>query len=272
MRDGLQAMHIVAGRADAFRFPLLFEALRWVPPSLLHATFYGFVVVGTSLLVLRLSSEPLAAVTVACYLLLAGQEPVHGGSIQMWMLVELWSVPFLAGAFLAHRARRWWLAAALVAVAVLIRELNAVVLVGGLLYAQRQRLPRRPWLVATFGCAVAFAVHLQIAAEYVRPHGNDAKLLGTGSLASVASMLDYRPTMPVVAGLLLWALAWWRVRQLGILALVAPLLAVPLLGLLVYRPYWGFVVMPFVVMWSTEAVSEAIHALVARGRRVPVLT
>src|ERR1700730_19097765 len=97
MRDALQSMHIVAGRADAFRFPLLFEFLRCIPGSMLHLCFYAFVGVGASLLVLRLSSEPIAALLVAVYLLVAGQSPAVGGSIRDWLLVGLWAGPGLSG-------------------------------------------------------------------------------------------------------------------------------------------------------------------------------
>jgi hypothetical protein len=259
MRDALQSMHIVAGRADAFRFPLLFEVLRWIPGSMLHLCFYAFVVVGASLLVLRLSSEPIAALLVAVYLLVAGQSPAVGGSIRDWMLVELWAVPVIAGALLAHRRRHWWLAALLVGVAVLIREINAPLLLGGVLYAHRRDLPRKPWMVVLGACGAAFAVHLAVAANYVRPHGTDAALFGSASPTSVFNMLTYRSSIPIALGLLLWGLAWRRVVKLGIVDFAGPLLAIPLLGLVVDRPYWGFLMMPFVVMWSTEALAEVVR-------------
>lgn len=267
-RDGLQSVGIVAGRADAFRFPLFFEIVRWIPPSMLHVAFYAFVVVGTSLVVLRLSSEPLAAVTVAGYLLLAGQQPIRGGSIADWMIVELWTVPLLAGALLAHRRRRWWLAAVLVGVAVLFRETNALLLLGGLLYAQRRDVPRKPWIVVASVCALAFAVHLHVATGYVRPHGTDAPLLGSGSFpSSVLHMLQYRDGLPALFALALWGVAWWRATRLGIVELVGPLLAIPLFGVVVERPYWGFLVMPFVIMWSTEVGVAALRRFAASRRR-----
>ena len=266
-RDAMSATGIVTGRARAFRMPLFFEILRWVPPSMLHATFYAVVVVGTALIVLRLSSEPLAAVTVAGYLLLAGQQPVHGGSIADWMLVELWTVPLLAGALLAHRRRRWWLAAALVCVAAVLREVNAPLLLGGGWYAWRHRASLLPWVTGVAAFLAAFAVHIHVASGYVLPHGNDAPLLGTGRFpSSMLHMLQYHDGVPALLALALWGVAWWRATRLGVVAFVAPMLAIPLLGLFVERPYWGFVVMPFVIMWSTEVGVAALRRFVeSRG-------
>lgn len=259
-RDAMSSTGIVTGRARAFRMPLFFEILRWVPPSMLHATFYVVVVVGTALVVLRLSSEPLAAVTVAAYLLLAGQWPMQGRSVADWMLVELWTVPLLAGALLAHRRRRWWLAAALVCLASVLREVNAPLLIGGAWYAYRHRASLRPWVTGCCAFLAAFALHLWVASGYVLPHGNDAPLLGTGQFPwSVLHMLQYHDGLPTLLALVLWGVAWWRVTKLGIVAFVAPMLAIPLLGVLVERSYWGFVVMPFVIMWSTEAGVAALH-------------
>ncbi|GEM_PF-3393416 len=258
---------IPLGRARAFRLPTVFLVWRMIPPSLLHATFLVLVVGGTSLLALRLTSTPQSAVIVAGYLLTSSQLPTSHGAILSWALVEYWALPLVFASLLAHRAARWWWAAALACLAALTRETTAPLLLGGLLFAQRRKLPRWPWLAMLGVFVSALGVHLIVASGHTVAHGTDAPLLGTGHFpTSVTHMVTYRPVLPLGATLAIWAMAWWRVKQLQLLPLVGPILAIPLLGLFVERPYWGVVVMPFVLMWATELTAGSLRRASSRVR------
>ena len=93
-------------------------------------------------------------------------------------------------------------------------------------------------------------------------HGHEIALLGTGGPDRVASMMGVALRHPLVLGPLIWVLAVVRLatdRELRLLFLFY--LTLPLTGLLVGRDYWGFMVVPFAILWAGEAVCAAVTRL-----------
>jgi hypothetical protein len=241
------------GGPRSFRTPFLFELWRWVPPSLLYATFLAVVVVGTSVLLGRASDHPGAALPVTLYLLVAGRTP--GGTIggtENWMLIELWVVPFLAVSYLGWRRDRPWLAALGAAGAALVRELAFPVLLVGLIVDRRHR---RQWAVATLVAAAGLALHVVLAGRVGSSHGTESDLFGTGAPPNtILAMLMF--AFPATLGVLVWMLGLGRLVRGRRLPPVAAVVGLPLLGLLVDRPYWGLMATPLVLLWAGELVAD----------------
>ena len=111
MRQAFLDGGVTLGRARAFRLPTIFWLWRWIPEGLLYAAFLLVVVVGTTWLMVRLTNHPWAALPVALYLASAGRL-ANTDISELWLLVEFWSVPALAGGVLAWERGRDGLSAA----------------------------------------------------------------------------------------------------------------------------------------------------------------
>lgn len=244
MDKALRATNGPPKTARDFRQPLVFEFWRALPSE--DAIWLAFVVLaGLAGLALAATAEPpLVAPLVVFYMLKAASFDQH-------LLVEMWAAPLLLLAIASWR-HGWYRAAAVCATAaVLVRELSVLLAVGGLL--SRRRDPR-PWAIALAVAVVGVLAHFAFAGHYASSRGTEAPLLGTGGLTSMFDMAGVGFHDRTVAGLALWTIAWLRVRADRELALFSgPLLALPLLGLLADREYWGFVVVPTILLFVLEA-------------------
>jgi hypothetical protein len=143
---------------------------------------------------------------------------------------------------------------------VLVRELAAGLLVGGLAAAQLFRKPRRPWLVAIAAAGAGYGLHTVLTSGHLVKHGAEIALLGTGGPSRAASMMGVALPRPTIIGPLLWAMAVVRLatdKQLRVL--FALYVALPFTGFLVGRDYWGFMVAPFTIMWAGELLWAAVR-------------
>lgn len=260
MRLGFLDGGITLGHARAYRMPTAFLVWRWIPEDVLWGAFLLLVVVAATALLARITPHPWLAMPVACYLLLTGRMP--GGDLtESWLLVEYWSIPLLAGGVVAWQHRRDGLSAALFCGAAMLREISAPVLVFGLIAAHRAGRDRRPWLAALCVFGSSFALHLSVAAARLEPPGNDAVLWGTGTPpSSIVDMATWMLPGPPVLWLAAWGLAVWQAWRRDLFLLLAPVLGLPVLGLFVDRPYWGLVVIPFVLVLAGEAVVDGVNA------------
>lgn len=257
MRQAFLDIDTTIGHARGYRIPTAFLVWRWIPLDMLYGAFLVGVVATSALLVARLARNPVSIVAVTAYLLVAGRsiDGYEGVGVESWMLVELWLVPLAIGAVVAWRAERDWLSAGLALAATLLRETAAVLLVGGALAAVIGRRTKVPWLVAPAVGAALYGLHFWVASGYADPPGNFAPLFGTGDPPrTVWEMLRWTvfPTWPMVAAL--WAiggLGIWRSRERWLLL---PLLAMPLNGILVDRPYWGIFLVPFLLTYGIDEV------------------
>jgi hypothetical protein len=250
----------------AFREPLAFVAWRYLPSA--KARWLAFVVLamaaGTATALT--STTPIAGPAVSLLLLRAGRPTAGSVWIDQHLLVEIWTGAAIVLSLAAWRTGRTRLAAGLAGVAVLLRELAVPILIGGIWRPAASGdgdRARRPWLVVAAVAALAVAVHFALAWAHVSPSGSQEMLLGTGGPRRVLDMAGVGLPRRALAGAVLWALAWWRVRGDGaLIRYVGPLMLLPLLGLVVGRDYWGFAVTPLLLILSIEAVSTQL------GRRL----
>jgi hypothetical protein len=247
------------GSVRAFRLPTVFLLWRVLPTGWLYPGFIAVVVIGTSFLLLFVTTRPWIVPVVTLYLAHAGRILSLRGRPQLdeWLLVELWTVPVIAAFLLAVKRERWWWAAGLGAAAFLVRELAGALLVGGALSALLYRRSLRPWLAAAAVAGVLYVGHAVLAADAALPHGTDAKLAGSGQFPrTVLEMMSWPIPGPKVIGLALWVLALVWLARKHELVLYGPLMAIPAFGLIVDRSYWGLLVVPFTLFWSLELVAE----------------
>jgi hypothetical protein len=252
-RAASDAYRSVGGAVEttrAFRPPTAFLLWRWIPTGLLWPSFVVAVAVASGLLLLRVTTVPLVAPVVTIYLLALGRVSVE------YLFVELWAVPLVAATLLAVERRRWWAAAVFAVFATAVRELAAVVLVGGLVSALVHRRPWRPWAASIGAAGALYVLHAALLQPYLVNRGTEAQLLGTGSLGGMLDMAGFQLPAHQVLGAVLWALAIVGLVRTGRLALLGPYAMLPVLGLLVDRPYWGAMVVPFLIVWACEGVVE----------------
>jgi hypothetical protein len=240
--DGLLEIGASVDQARAVRQPWLLGAWSVVPEGWLQPLFFGVVVLGSTLLAIRLVRYKPVALLVGTWAATAG---VFYG-VDAWLLFELWAVPCVLGSAVAWVGRRDWLAAACCVAACAIRETAVLLPLGYLASAIVVGRPWRPWAAGLATSAALLAVHWGVAAGYLDPDGASAPLLGTGSLEAVVWMTSFL-VLPDLVGLALWCaglLLLWRsaLRPTVALALM------PLFGLVVNRPYWGFLAMPLCVV------------------------
>jgi hypothetical protein len=249
--------------ARDIRPPLPFLLWRILPFEHLYIAYLVLVVGATSMVLLFATKYPLAVLPVTLFLLLAGRLPGSPTS-EAWLLAEVWTVPLIAGSYLAWKFRRWWWAAGLAALAVMTRELTFPVLVMGLVLAHRRGLPRRPWVVCGLASAAGLAIHFVIAAQHTVPWGNEAPFFGTSQgLLSAVHMMDWVLPNPEVLGLFLWLVAVVHLARHRDDWLFWPLMLVPVAGFITNRPYWGLLFEPFMLLFVAEA---AIERFVKRSR------
>lgn len=265
MQQAFADIDTTLGHARAYRMPTAFWIWRWIPEDLLYVAFLAVVVVGTTALLVRLTEHPWAVLPVPLYLLHAGR--LEGGGVtELWLLVEFWSVPALVAGVLAWERGRDGLSAGCFLFAALLREVSVPILGMGLVLAHLRGRDRRPWLASLLAFAVAFGVHLTVAGNRIEPPGNDAVLWGTGDPpGTIVHLATYLLPGPAVLWLAAWVLAIWQAHRRDLLLLLAPVLGLPALGLFVDRPYWGLVVVPFVLWLAGEAVAERLSAERRRG-------
>jgi hypothetical protein len=247
----------------AFRPPTAFLVWRWIPSSMLWPSYVLLVAVATGLIMLRVTTVPLAVPIVTIYLLALGRVSVE------YLFVELWAVPLVAASLLQIDHHRWRLAAAFAVAATAVRELAGGLLLGGLLAAVVRKQPWRPWLVGILGAAALYAVHARLLQPYLGAHGTEAKLIGTGSVLTVFRVAGFQfPAEPLVGGVI-WLFAVVNVVRRGLFPNMAFFVTLPLVGLLADRPYWGAIVVPFLMLWAAE---EGVYLVTRIGRRTPVAT
>jgi hypothetical protein len=255
-RDAFDIQADPPSQARDFRPPLPFLVWRMLPYDHLYTAYLVLVVGATSLLLLFATKHPIAVLPVTLFLLLAGRE-AGSPSFEAWLLAEAWTVPLIAGSFLAWKFRRWWWAAALAALAVFTRELTFPVLVMGLVLAHQRGLPRKPWIVCGLAAAVGLAAHFVVAAHHTVPWGHEAQFFGTGmGLTSVLFMITWMLPMAAVLGPLLFTIAVVYMYRHRDTWLLWPLMLVPLAGFITNRPYWGLLFIPFMLLFAAEAVIE----------------
>ena len=240
----------VGGRVEttrAFRPPTAFLLWRWIPTNLLWPSFVVLVAVATALLMLSDTSAPLAVPVVMIYLLVLGRVSVE------YLFVELWAVPLVAAAIFAAKRERWWLAALFGLFATAVRELAALILIGGLLEAVVRRKPWWPWAAAIGAGGILYGVHASLLAPYLAQRGTEEALFGTGGVGAVLDMAGFQLPAHAVVGVVLWALALYGLVRTDRILFLGPYALLPLLGLIAARPYWGGMVVPFLILWASEA-------------------
>jgi hypothetical protein len=238
--------------ARGMRLPTVF--LLWRVVGGLHAVwllYLALVVVGTTVAAILLVRCPLLAALPALYLYRLGRDA--------YPLTELWAVPFVAWAMAATAANRPRLAAALATVATAIRELAFPMLIGGLIVSVRRRRDWWAWVAGIAVVLAVFAIHSHLASPYLRTPGNEAPLLGSAKFpSSFIDLIGFNLVGRAVIGPALFALAVWYVNERGWLVAFGPFLAIGLVGILVERPYWGSMIVPFTLLFGGQKFVDLI--------------
>jgi hypothetical protein len=273
MRDGSdyysaydEALDIVYGPTRAgvtetirgFRLPTTFFAWHLLP----NDQYVWWLFVGISglagIAASKFLTRPVLGVLVVVYLLSIGMLIEGGRWTAQFMTTELWAVPPLFGAVLMARRERWWLAAGLALLATLIRELAAPFLLVGTGLALLGRVPRAPWFTAFGIAALAYAGHVALVIPHIDPNVVQNPIIDDVALPwTIIEMMGFALPAGVVIGPVLWGFAVWHViSQRWILD--ASLLALPLVGVIIDRPYWGILVVPFAIVWGLEGMFDLI--------------
>ena len=195
-------------------------------------------------------------------------------------LVEMWGCIVVVGAVVAWVRGRRGLAVILGVVAALVRETTVLFLVGGLLAAHRHEERRWPWLAGLAVAVAAFVLEPIWAGPYLASHGTESPLLGTGRPPfSIARWMGFGLPLGPILGPVLWAVAVltllgklpgvdrgrrWTPPK-GVDDLMLPYLALPIVGFLVTRDYWGVLVVPFTMALSASTIDQVVRASVRRG-------
>ena len=102
-----------------------------------------------------------------------------------------------------------------------------------------------------------YLLHVALLQPYLVGRGTEERLLGTGSFGAMLDMAGFQLPAHQVVGALLWALAVVGLARTGRLALLGLYAMLPVLGLLADRPYWGAMVVPFLMVWACEGSGGA---------------
>jgi len=109
-----------------------------------------------------------------------------------------------------------------------------------------------------------YALHARLLEPYLHAHGTEAKLLGTGSILTVFHMAGFQLPAGRAIGPVIWALAIVNVVRTGRFPNLAFFVTLPILGLIADRPYWGAIVVPFLILWAGEELSDRIQRTTRR--------
>lgn len=254
------ALREVYGPAEtprAYRSPAIFLVWRALPSEMWIWYLYVGLVALSGWFVVVQSRHSIIGILVAAYLLSIARLRGGDGLVDQYAIVELWVLPAALGAFYGLRSGRWRLAAGLALVSSLIRELAIGLLVGGFSTALRSKRPLYPWIGAIVATAAFYLMHLLAVDPHLVTDGHETPLLGTGSVMAVLRIMGFGLPGGTVVGPILWALAIVRLRlDQQLLIALAPYLALPLLGLLADRPYWGILVVPFTLMLASDLIPD----------------
>jgi hypothetical protein len=262
--------HAPVDEVRAFRMPTVFLVWRWLPDERAIWLVFVALVVVTAMMTFRLTRFEFVAPALALVLLATGKLRSGSGWVDQFAVVELWVAPASVGALLAWKRERRALAAWLAFVAFTIRELAGGLLVVGLIVSLQNRKARAHWLAACAAASVVYLAHGELAGKYLVAHGKGVELplVGTGGAGAVVAMMGFGLPIGVVVGPVLWSAAVYRCfTARSYLAL--GLLAVPISGVLIARPYWGLVSLPAVVIFGTEGVADVVTSLRPSWARSP---
>jgi hypothetical protein len=243
-----------------WRLPTAFLLWRVVPKSMLFVLYLTVVVGGTALALSFATERALPILAVSAYLLHAGNIWMPSqGTIEEWLLVELWAVPALAVALAASRRGRWWLAGGAVAVGALVRELLFPILLTGFIAARVRRTAWRPWVIASGAFVLGIGVHWLVASRVTAVPGTESPLFGSASFPrSVLAIIDWPIPGPYVAGTAAFIASLFWLSRTGELLRWSGLLILPVYGLIVDRPYWGLILVPLTVFWAAEFACDVV--------------
>jgi hypothetical protein len=262
--------HAPVDEVRAFRMPTVFLVWRWLPDERAIWILFVALVVLTATMTLRLTRFEFVAPALALLLFATAKLRTGSGWVDQFAVVELWVAPASVGALLAWKREKHALAAWLAFLAFAIRELAGGMLIVGLIVSLQSRRARMHWLAACAAASVLYLAHGDLAHRYLVAHGKGVELplVGTGGAGAVVAMMGFALPLGVLAGPLLWSAAVYRCCKVrSYLAL--GLLAVPLSGVLIARPYWGLVSLPAVVIFGTEGVADLVTWLRPSSGRSP---
>jgi hypothetical protein len=254
--------HAPVDEVRAFRMPTIFLLWRWLPDDRAIWILFVGIVVLTAAMTFKLTRFEFVAPALALLFLATGKLRTGSGWLDQFAVVELWVAPASVGALLAWKKEKRALAAWLAFLAFAIRELSGGLLVVGLIEAIRQRRARAHWVAACAVAAIVYLGHGDLAGPYLVAHGKGVELplVGTGGAGAVVAMMGFAIPFGAVLGPVLWSAAVYRcLTTRSYLAL--GLLAVPISGVLIARPYWGLVSLPAVVIFGTEGVADLVSSL-----------
>ena len=129
---------------------------------------------------------------------------------------------------------------------------------GGVLSAVVRRRSWWPWVAAAAAAGALYGLHASLLAPYLAHRGSEEALLGTGSVGAVLDMAGFQLPVHQVVGILLWGLALYNLFRTGRAPFLGPYALLPLLGLIAARPYWGSMVVPFLILWAGEELAHRI--------------
>lgn len=266
-RAMLEVGHGPVDEVRAFRMPTVFVLWRWLPGN--HAIWLLFVVavVATGFMTLGVARFALVAPALALLLFATATKRAGPGWIDQFAVVELWTCPLNIGALLAWKKGRPGWAAGLAFASVAVRELSAGLLVGGLVASARTGRARLQWIAACGFSALLYVVHTGDTHPFLVAPGTGVELplLHTGGAGALIAMMGFALPLGIVLGPVLWTAAvvqCCRTRN----ELALGMLAVPLTGFLIARPYWGLVSLPAVLVFGSEGCADAWAAVRSRLR------
>jgi hypothetical protein len=170
MRDALVAKEgAPPTQLRSVRPPTLYLFLSRFPPGSWRY-LVGAVYLAVLLLAWRLGRPlhpyggPIAVVVAGMWML--------GAAEVLFLHTELWGVPFLLAGALALRHRRWTVAAAMVGLAAVQREIFVIPLLIGLVVVPRRG--RRAWVAAVVVVAGLGLLHAILATHVLAAHGREA--------------------------------------------------------------------------------------------------
>jgi hypothetical protein len=190
-----------------------------------------------------------------------------GVDYTQFLLVEPWAVPAVLGCLLAYRNQRWALAAGLALVAGLIREQAALLLLLGFAIAVVRHQPWRAWAAGIVAWSAAFAIQVAGLSSHLVAHGRENELIGSSfGLSSVLHMAGFGLPLAALAAVVAYVLAAVHLRRSEMAPMVLGFLAMPLIGFVVNRPYWGILTVPVLLSFVTQPTAPLVPSRLASGR------